>query len=173
MSGGRWDYAQSRIRMGLEDAGGDEEARDRWPETTGLLEALADSVFEAVHGMDYALSGDTDPDGLIDSEMAERIRASIRPPEATNLYRLELLRGECPPGQVRAMVVRAESPEHARKLAYNRPRFTSHDVAWLYPEQSEVVLIQVDGKPAVVITEHALGAPYDDETCEVCGREAP
>lgn len=87
-----------------------------------------------------------------------------------NLYRLELLRGECPPGQVRAMVVRAESPEQARKLAYNRPHFTSHDAVWLDEGRSAAALIPAEGEPAVLIEEFAPGTPYHDEVCEVCGR---
>ena len=62
-----------RLHSMLEEIGADEEASRRWPETTKYIYALAEALYRVEHTMDWALSGDTNPDNVQDGDMAREL----------------------------------------------------------------------------------------------------
>ena len=59
MSGGHFEYCQSRMRNCLERIAEDEEILQRWPRLAQRLDMLAHVLNDIIHDIDWDLSGDS------------------------------------------------------------------------------------------------------------------
>ena len=75
MSGGHWNYNQSRLEEILSEVGQD-WSHTRWPQTMATLRALAPVLADIIGDMDWDLSGDSSisDDIAFDAESMKKLR---------------------------------------------------------------------------------------------------
>lgn len=59
MSGGRWEYVQSRIADDLRTVAEDEIVKKRWPMLGQIFENIGEALYQVIPKMDWDISGDT------------------------------------------------------------------------------------------------------------------